>query len=286
MSIFKIGVLSDAFGLGFKGDIEKAREVGAEAVQVYAVRGEMAPENLTAADIAEKKQILADNGMKISALCGDPGGHGFTNAEMNVERIAMSKRVVDLGLELGTNIVTTHVGVIPCDKNAESFKIMQEACNELAEYANDKDAFFAIETGPETADTLKMFLDSLSSKGVAVNLDPANFVMVTGDDPVKAVYTLKDYIVHTHAKDGRRFQPVDPRVLYGALQHDAIPDWAEYFAELPLGEGDVDWDNYLKALNEIGFNGYLTIEREVGENPTADIAMAVKFLEAKIDKMA
>jgi sugar phosphate isomerase/epimerase len=39
---------------------------------------------------------------------------------------------------------------------------------------------------------------------VAVNLDPANFVMVTGDDPVQAVYTLKDYIVHTHAKDGVR----------------------------------------------------------------------------------
>lgn len=285
MSKFKIGVLSDAFGLGFKGDIEKAREVGAEAVQVYAVKGEMAPENLTAADIAEKKQILADNGMKISALCGDPGGHGFTNKEMNVERIAMSKRVVDLGLELSTNIVTTHVGVIPAEQN-DTFKIMQQACNELAEYASDKGAYFAIETGPETADTLKMFLDSLDSKGVAVNLDPANFVMVTGDDPVKAVYTLKDYIVHTHAKDGRRFQPVDPRVLYGALAHDAIPDWAEYFAELPLGEGDVDWDNYLKALNEIGFNGYLTIERECGANPTADIEMAVKFLQGKIANMA
>lgn len=284
MSKFKIGVLADAFKLGFKGDIEKAREVGAEAVQVYAVSGEMAPENLTAADIAEKKQILADNGMKVSALCGDPGGQGFTNKEMNVERIAMSKRVVDLGLELGTNIVTTHVGVVPCEQN-DTFKIMQEACNELAEYANEKGAFFAIETGPETAETLKAFLDSLSSKGVAVNLDPANFVMVTGDDPVKAVYTLKDYIVHTHAKDGRRFQPVDPKVLYGALAHDAIPDWAEYFAELPLGEGDVDWDNYLKALEEIGFNGYLTIEREVGANPTADIEMAVKFLADKISKM-
>ena len=61
---------------------------------------------------------------------------------------------------------------------------MQEACAELARYADSVDAHFAIETGPEIADTLKIFLDSLNSKGVAVNLDPANFVMVTGDDPV------------------------------------------------------------------------------------------------------
>jgi hypothetical protein len=29
-------------------------------------------------------------------------------------------------------------------------------------------------------------------------------VMVTGDDPVHGVHLLKDYIVHTHAKDGIR----------------------------------------------------------------------------------
>ena len=37
---------------------------------------------------------------------------------------------------------------------------------------------------------------------------------------------------------------------------------------------------YLAALREIGFDGYLTIERECGDNPAGDIAEAVKFLDA------
>ena len=37
-----------------------------------------------------------------------------------------------------------------------------------------------------------------------------------------------------------------------------------------------------KALEEIGYNGFLTIEREVGDNPEADIRKAVSFLEGLI----
>ena len=51
------------------------------------------------------------------------------------------------------------------------------------------------------------------------------------------------------------------------------------YIELPLGEGDVDFPNYLKALNDIGFKGFLTIEREVGDDPEGDIGAAVRFLQ-------
>ena len=111
-------------------------------------------------------------------------------------------------------------------------------------------------------------------------MDPANFVMVTGDDPVQAVYTLKDYIVHTHAKDGRRLHYVDPEILYGMVESEMLNDAS--FIELPLGQGDVDFPQYLKALDEIGYKGFLTIEREVGKNPEADIALAVTFLKERI----
>ena len=46
----------------------------------------------------------------------------------------------------------------------------------------------------------------------------------------------------------------------------------------PLGEGDVDFPGWLKALDDIGYRGFLTIEREVGDNPEADIRRAVDFL--------
>ena len=59
----------------------------------------------------------------------------------------------------------------------------------------------------------------------------------------------------------------------------------ECFVEEPLGKGHVDWPNYIKALKDIGYNGYLTIEREVGADPAADIAMAVDFLKKNPGKI-
>ncbi len=49
---------------------------------------------------------------------------------------------------------------------------------------------------------------------------------------------------------------------------------------MPLGEGDVDFINYLKVLEDVGYKGFLTIEREVGDTPKKDIAKAVDFLKS------
>lgn len=284
MSNFSIGVMADSFNLPFKQAIAKAHEIGADGVQIYAVSGDFTPENLDAQKRADVNRLLKDNNLVVSALCGDFGGHGFAVKEENVEKIEKSKRVVDLALDLGANIVTTHIGVVPEDNTCERYKIMQEACNELAAYAFAHNAYFAIETGPEPAERLKAFLDNLDSKGVAVNLDPANLVMVTGDDPVKAVYTLKDYIVHTHAKDGIMLKKTDPNNIYNFFADGGIKDFRleDYFKEVPLGEGKVDFPAYFKALDDIGYHGFLTIEREVGENPEKDIRTAVDFIKKNI----
>ncbi|MBO5648396.1 MAG: sugar phosphate isomerase/epimerase [Clostridia bacterium] len=289
MNRFSIGIMADSLRGTFRENIEKARILGGQGVQIYAVDGEMAPWNLTPSKIAEKRDILRSNGLEVSALCGDLGGHGFHLAHENKLKIERSKRIVDLALEMGTRVVTTHIGVIPDTVN-DTYKIMQEACNELAEYADSVGAFFAVETGPEKAELLRSFLDSLSAKGVGVNLDPANLVMVTEDDPVRAVYTLRDYIVHTHAKDGVNLRPCDRYKVYGFFADGGdggdlrdMPIW-EYFKEVPLGQGSVDFDAYLAALADIGYKGYLTIEREVGADPAADIGLAVRFLEEKIAK--
>ena len=195
---FPIGVIIDSFKTDIPTAIKKAVEIGAKGIQVYATSGEFSPEVLTGDKRKEFLKLVKDNGLQISALCGDLG-KGFHNTQENPQLIEKSKRILDLAKELETDIVTTHIGVVPEDKNNERYKIMQSACFELAQYADSLNAHFAIETGPETSATLKAFLDTLHSTGVAVNLDPANLVMVTGDDPVQAVYNLKDYIVHTHA---------------------------------------------------------------------------------------
>ncbi len=273
---FPIGVMVNSFRLPFRQAVEKAVEVGAKGIQMYTVSGEMAPENLTPQKRREVLDIIRSNGLVVSALCGD-FGQGFGDSEKNPELIERSKRVLDLAKDLETDVVTTHIGVVPEDKNVERYKIMQEACFTLSRYADQNNAHFAIETGPERAEVLRAFLDSLGSRGVAVNLDPANLVMVTGDDPVKAVYTLKDYIVHTHAKDGIKLVDKSPEIIYGLVEEEI--QMGEAFREVPLGTGGVDFPKYLAALDDIGYQGYLTIEREVGENPAADIRTAVEFLE-------
>lgn len=277
---FKIGVMTDSFRVGLMDSLRKAREVGADGVQIYATSGEMDPDLLTAEKRKDLKARIEDQGLVISALCGDLGGHGFMNADDNPWRIDKSKKIMELARDLGTNVVTTHIGIVPEDKQHPRYALLQEACRELAEFGDACGASFAIETGPETAKVLRVFLDSLGAKGVRVNLDPANFVMVTGDDPVKAVKELAPYIVHTHAKDGIRLQEKSPEVIYGMLEEEI--ESGEAFRELPLGQGDVDFPAYLKALETIGYDGFLTIEREVGDDPEHDIREAVKFLEKQI----
>ena len=250
---------------------------------MYATSGEHAPENMSITDRKELLKRMKDHGLVFSAICGDLG-MGFGDAEKNPLLIEKSKRILDLAKDLECNIVTTHIGVVPEDKNHPRYQIMQEACGQLSEYADQMQAHFAIETGPETSLTLKGFLDSLGSRGVAVNMDPANLVMVTGDDPVQAVYHLKDYIVHTHAKDGIKLKNGDPEVIYGVKIIEDIIKSEEFFREVPLGEGKVPFAKYLHALEDIGYRGFLTIEREVGDNPAKDIALAADFLRAQMNE--
>ena len=279
---FPIGVILESFRLDRSASIKKAAEIGANGIQMYATQGENCPENLNAAARKELLKEVKDAGLCFSALCGDLG-KGFGNAEINPELIEKSKRIVDLAKDLETNIITTHIGVVPSDKNHDRYKIMQEACYELAQYADSMDAHFAVETGPETSLVLKEFLDSLGSTGVSVNLDPANLAMVTGDDPVQAVYNLKKYIVHTHAKDGNKLADGDPEYLYHVVH--PVPEsynGVRFYEEVPLGTGSVDFPKYLAALEDIGFKGFLTIEREAGATPEKDIKIAYDFLKKTI----
>lgn len=275
MAAFPIGVLLESFKLPIPQALRAAREIGAQGVQAYATYGALSPQKLSAQGKRDFRAMLQDNGLTLTALCGDLG-HGFGDPQKNPALIDASKRILDLAKELGTDIVTTHIGVTPSDPNHPRYRVMQEACGELARYADSMQAHFAIETGPETAKTLCAFLDTLHSTGVAVNLDPANLVMVTGDDPVQAVHTLKRYIVHTHAKDGRKLYDKDPEKIYRVVEDEPVVDPA--FIELPLGEGDVPFPRYLDALREIGYDGFLTIEREVGGDPAKDIRTAADYL--------
>jgi len=285
----KIATLADWFGVGVVEGIKASQRSGADGVQLYAWN-ELNPYEISSDKVAQIKQLTKSCGQAVTALCGEltevnPGGHGLEEAEKNPPLIDYLKRVLDLAAEFDCNIVTTHIGVIPADKNSVGYRAMQDACAQISEYAAKMDAWLAIETGPEPIARLCEFIDSISDSRIAVNYDPANLVMVTNDDEVQGVYTAGKRIVHTHAKDGIMKKYVGPEHIYSIFSEggvEALSTIPEFFTETPLGQGDVRWAEYLSALRSIGYSGYLTIEREVGKNAAADIQMAVGFLKEQL----
>lgn len=119
-----------------------------------------------------------------------------------------------------------------------------------------------LETGQETADDLAQMLVDLP--GVFVNLDPANMILYGKGDPVRAVKTLAPWIRHVHIKDANRSK---------------VPgEWGE---EVEWTKGQVNADAFIGALGEIGFDGYLSVEREAGTDRAGDIARAVGDLKKR-----
>ena len=273
----KIGVIGDSFRVPLFESIEQAARLGADGISFYAAAPEFA-----AVDPVELRRHCKDAGLEIASLIAEPGGHGWERPDENRWKIPRIRQIIDSAAELNIHIITGHIGVLPENPGHPRYAVMRAACVEIGNYAADRDVCFGIETGPEPVTRLRAFLDELDAPGIGVNLDPANLVMVVRDDPVQAVHTLAPYLISTHAKDGRNLQSCDPEEVYDAFAdggfEELIARTGTLFEELPLGKGDVPWDAWLAALRECGFNGWLTIEREAGDNRLADIAEAIYFL--------
>ena len=275
----KLGVITDCFKLPLEDSLRLASSLGFDGVQIYATVGEFSPD-MSKERRTEIKNLLKDLGIEVSALCGDMGGHGFQVEADNPDRVEKTKEIIDLACDFDTAVVTTHIGVIPSDKSHPRYAVMLDALKACGAYAKERGVTLAIETGPEMADVLYDFVSAIDG-GVGVNLDPANLVMVTGQDPSEAVEILGKYIVHTHVKDGVMLKSTDPEMIYGCFAGEVYESLniGECFRETPLGQGSVDFPKYIEALRKVGFDGYLTVERETGDDPEADIVLAKETIK-------
>jgi sugar phosphate isomerase/epimerase len=266
----KIGAMTTSFRKPFHESLEAAAALKVDGVQIWATNltyydphhpvGELDPDLTGPAEQKDLLETLERPKLDISALCGDLG-RGFVKPDHIAEDVEKTKRMMDLAKALGVKVLTSHIGRIPADPAAPGWRIAALALEEIGAHGDKIGVVFASETGPESGAALAEFLRSLNTNAIKVNYDPANMVM-RGFDPVQGAYDLGDFIVHTHAKDGNGPGPKR--------------------GEVPLGEGEVPWRRYLKALEDIGFEGYLTIEREVGEDPAADIVVAADFLRKEL----
>ena len=259
MFAYPVGVVVSHLQYSLREELKAYAEIGLQGIQPVICKYPIDRE------LTELwKGLSREFGLKIASICSD-NGVGFTHPEKNADQIELNLRVLELALEAGEGIITTHIGRIPEDKTDPTYGVMLEACGELARRAEALGGYISIETGPERSSLLRSFLDEIGSKHLGVNFDPANLRMCLNEDPAAAVKNLAPYIFHTHAKDG--------------IYIPAEGDRRASFREVPLGEGQVDFPAYLAALEESGYRGFLTIERECKTDHLGDITRAANYLK-------
>lgn len=253
----KPGIVVDNFfrDLPRREAFRKASGAGFRGVQFYVTR-DLAPWELGGTARKDLRSFLDSLGLELPAVCAD-FGKGFASAkfvEWSRERV---QQCIPLACDLGTNVLTTHVGKVPEDRSDPVYSMMQDVLGDLGKEAVSAGCVIAIETGPDEPAQLAGFLEDIDTPGLGINYDPSNLIR-KGFDPVKGVYDLAGFIRHTHAKDGVRGD-----------------------GEARLGDGDVSWKKYVSALGEVGFDGFLTVEREHMEaSPDEEAAHAFRFVSS------
>jgi sugar phosphate isomerase/epimerase len=192
-----------------------------------------------------------------------PSTIGLVPEAPRPERLAMLKKGADFAQMIGVPSITTHVGFIPEDPGDPRYPGLIGALREIAEHCEDRDLEFWFETGQETPVTLLRVIEDIGTPNLGVNLDPANLLMYGKANPVDALDVIGRYVRGVHAKDG-----------------EYPTDGSKLGVEKPLGEGRVGFPALLAKLQELGFDGALTIEREIsGPQQIADIRAGKEFLE-------
>jgi sugar phosphate isomerase/epimerase len=112
---------------------------------------------------------------------------------------------------------------------------------------------------------LLQFISGVDRDNLCVNFDPANMILYGSGEPIEALGKVGQHVRSVHCKDAKW----------------AAKPGREWGAEVPLGAGDVGIENFLRKLQELGYDGPLTIEREIPEDPQrqkAEIGQAVALL--------
>ena len=171
------------------------------------------------------------------------------------------QKISEIANELNLKLVTFHAGFLPHKESDPNFTKLMNRIELIAELFSDKNIDLGFETGQETADTLKIFLEKLNKPSVGVNFDPANMILYAKGDPIKALNTLSPFLKQCHIKD--------------ATTTKEPGTWGE---EVVVGTGEVDWSAFFTALKILGFDGDCCIEREAGDQRIIDIRSASEFV--------
>ena len=227
------------------------------------------------------KKMIDETGVTVSAFwCGWEGpcvwnfyeGQttlGLVPPEYREMRIKNLCDGADFAAKLGVKDVVTHMGFIPENPNDPQFPLFCDAVRRVAKHLKKNGQNLLFETGQETPVTMLRCFETVGTDNLKVNLDTANVILYGKANPVDALDVFGKYVAGLHAKDG--FYPVNGR---------------ELGTETRIGDGKVDFTALFRKLKELGYDSYVTIEREIdGEQQTEDIRYAKKYLENIINEV-
>lgn len=254
--------------------VEKIKDVkkyGLESFQLCAWNHDLMTDEYVEKILSATKET----GLEISAVwCGWTGEAtwdfvrgpitlGIVPIYFREKRLAELKHGSDFTKKLGVCNMVTHMGFIPENPNTDDYHGVVDAIKEIALYCKDNGQYLLFETGQETPITLKRTILTVNTGNLGINLDPANLLLYGKANPCDAVDIFGDYVRGVHAKDGE--YPTDPAYLG---------------VEKRIGDGRANFPALIKKLMEHGYDGSITIEREIGgEKQIEDIIYAKKFLE-------
>ena len=179
---------------------------------------------------------------------------------------ARAERVAALAGREDIPLVTMHAGFIPHDAADPGRAVVLDRLRTIADLFAAAGVRLGLETGQESAATLIAALEALDHPNVGVNFDPANMILYGMGDPLEGLRILAPRVLQVHIKD--------------ALPTEVPGTWG---AEVPAGEGAVDWDGFLAAVDGLPGGIDLVIEREAGDARVADVLTARELIRKRTD---
>lgn len=272
MEKWPIGVFASVdAGLGVK--LEVARDLGVPTIQLHAPH----KSTRTPANAEAFTKRLKDFGIQLTCVFGGFEGESYADiptvsktvglvpAATRAVRTHEMKEIADFAKLLGCKVVGMHIGFVPHDPADPLYKQVIAVARDVCDHVAKNGQALHLETGQETADSLLQFIQDVQRPNLFINFDPANMILYGTGEPITALKKVGKYVKSVHCKDAKWAETPGQ-------------DWGQ---EVPLGEGDVGMENYLRTLKEIGYNGPLTIEREIPQEPErqkTEIGHAIRLL--------
>lgn len=258
MKPLKLGIVVESTGLTLRQSLVVAARAGVQGVQTNAI-GELSPESLGDTGRREFRNLLRSFDLELAAL-NVPVRRGLDVAADLQPRIERTKKAMQLAFDLGARRIVVACPKLPDDEADPRASLLRESLAALGAYGDRIGCVVALEVGFDPAEKVKQYLATFDCGSLKVTYDPANFMM-HGHNPLASLTPLAGLIAHVHARDARSAG------LSRGLQ------------EVPVGAGDIDWMAFTATLQVLEFNGYLTVEREQGNNKLADVTNGVAFLK-------